>query len=39
MTVYFDDLTYTARQSKNYQSVPRKQTVTSVPYPEGGRRY
>ena len=37
--VYFDDLTYTARRPKDYQRIFHKQTVRSVPYPEGGREY
>jgi hypothetical protein len=37
--VYYDDLTYTARRSKDYKPVYHQQEATKVPYPEGGRKY
>ena len=39
VTVYFDDLTYTARRPANYRGVRHEQKVIAVPYPDGGRRY
>jgi hypothetical protein len=39
VTVYFDDLTYTARRPKDYKPVFHKQEVVKVPFPPGGRKY
>ena len=39
VTVYFDDLTYTARRPSNYKPVEHEQTITHVPYPPNGRKY
>jgi hypothetical protein len=39
VTVYLDDLTYTARRSQHYTPVYHEQQVTRVPYPPGGRKY
>ena len=39
VTVYLDDLTYTARRPKDYQPVRHEQKITTVSYPEGGRKY
>jgi hypothetical protein len=39
VTVYLDDLVYTARRAPGEQPVQHEQTVTTVPYPVGGRRY
>jgi hypothetical protein len=38
-TLYWDDLTYTARRSKDYVPVRHKQEITKVPYPKGGRKF
>ena len=39
VTVYLDDLNYTARRSANYQPIQHEQTVVHIPYPENGRKY
>ncbi|WP_428938593.1 hypothetical protein [Fontivita pretiosa] len=39
VTVYLDDLTYTARRAPDYKPVKHEQKVTIVEYPEGGRRF
>jgi hypothetical protein len=39
VTIYFDDLTYTARRGQDHQPVFHKQEVIKVPYPSGGRAY
>lgn len=39
VTVYFDDMTYTARRTKDYKPVFHEQKITEVPYPPGGRLY
>jgi hypothetical protein len=39
VTIYLDDLKYTARRPANYTPVRHEQKTTIVPYPEGGRRY
>ncbi len=39
VTLYFDDLSYTARRAAGYQPVRHEQQVTKVPYPRGGRKY
>jgi hypothetical protein len=37
--IYLDDLTYTARRSKDYDAARYEQKITKVPYPAGGRKY
>jgi hypothetical protein len=39
VTVYLDDLTYTARHPRDYRSKSYEQSVVHVPYPPNGRRY
>jgi hypothetical protein len=39
VTVYLDDLTYTARRPADYTPVRHEQKITVVSYPPGGRRY
>jgi hypothetical protein len=39
VTVYLDDLTYTARRAPGAAPARHEQKVTKVPYPEGGRKY
>lgn len=39
VTIYLDDLTYTARRAKDAAPERFEQKLTVVPYPEGGRRY
>jgi hypothetical protein len=39
VTVYFDDMNYTARRPKDYQPAQHEQKVVHVPYPENGRKY
>jgi hypothetical protein len=39
VTVYLDDLSFTARHPANYQPIQREQQVVHVPYPENGRKY
>ena len=39
VTVYLDDLTYTARRSPGQRPAKHEQKITTVEYPEGGRRY
>jgi hypothetical protein len=39
VTVYLDDLTYTARRPANYQPVRHEEKVVHAPYPENGRKY
>jgi hypothetical protein len=39
VTVYLDDLTYTARRPADYKPVKHEQKITEVQYPEGGRKY
>ncbi|WP_428938596.1 hypothetical protein [Fontivita pretiosa] len=38
-TLFFDDLTYTARRPAGYQPTFHKQQITRVQYPPGGRKY
>jgi hypothetical protein len=38
-TLFFDDLTYTARRPAGYQPTFHKQQITRVQYPSGGRKY
>ncbi len=38
-TLYFDDLTYTARRSASQSSLRHDQELTHVPYPPNGRKY
>jgi hypothetical protein len=38
VTVFLDDLTYTARRSKDHQPVRHKQEIIKVPHPSGGGR-
>jgi hypothetical protein len=37
--IYFYDLTYTARRSKDYKPTFHKQGITKLPYPDGGRHH
>lgn len=37
--IYFDDLTYTARRKAGHKPKRHKETVITVPYPAGGRKY
>jgi hypothetical protein len=39
VTVYLDDLTYTARRSSDAPPTKHEQKITVVPYPENGRKY
>jgi hypothetical protein len=39
VTVYLDDLTYTARRPADFKPTKHEQKVTTVEYPAGGRRY
>jgi hypothetical protein len=39
VTLYLDDLTYTARRAEHHRPVRREQKITTVAYPEGGRKY
>ena len=39
VTVYLDDLTYSARREADQRPARHQQTVTKVPYPQGGRKY
>ena len=39
LSIYFDDLTYTARRPAGYQPVRHKQNIVLVPFPKGGREY
>jgi len=39
VTLYLDDLTYTARRPEDYGPVHHEQQITVVPYPPGGRKY
>ena len=39
VTVYLDDLTYTARRLPGQKPVKHEQKITTVEYPQGGRRY
>jgi hypothetical protein len=39
VTVYFDDLSYTARRPKDYRPMQHEQAIVHVPYPENGRKY
>jgi hypothetical protein len=39
VTVYLDDLTYTARREAGAMPARHPQAVTKVPYPDGGRKY
>ncbi len=39
VTLYFDDMNYTARRPKGHEPVRREQKTVTVPYPEGGRKY
>lgn len=38
-TLYFDDLTYTARRPDDHRPARHEQKVVRVPYPAGGRKY
>jgi hypothetical protein len=39
VTVYLDDLSYTARRAKDFQPKSHEQRQVHVPYPENGRKY
>jgi len=39
VTIYFDDLTYSARRPAGAKPEPHPQKVVTVPYPAGGRKY
>jgi hypothetical protein len=39
VTVYLDDVTYTARRASGHEAVPHEQKTVTVPYPAGGRKY
>lgn len=39
VTVYLDDLSYTARRPKGYQPKSHEEKQVHVPYPENGRKY
>jgi hypothetical protein len=39
VTVFFADLTYSARRKEGMPPVRHEQAVTTMPYPEGGRKY
>jgi len=39
VTVYFDDMSYTARRVTSYTPKEYEQKVVHVPYPENGRKY
>lgn len=39
VTVYLDDLNYTARHPKDYRPLKYQQAVVHVPYPPNGRKY
>ena len=39
VTLYLDDLVYTARRSKDQPPIRHEQKITTVPYPPDGRRY
>jgi hypothetical protein len=39
VTVYLDDLTYTARRANDATPVHHEQETTIVPYPPGGRKF
>jgi hypothetical protein len=39
VTVYIDDLSYTARRPKDYRPARHDQKTVRVPYPENGRKY
>jgi hypothetical protein len=39
VTVYLDDLSYTARRPKDYQPKWHEERQVHVPYPENGRKY
>jgi hypothetical protein len=39
VTIYFDDLTYTARRAKDFKPVIHQQQITNVPYPKDGRAF
>jgi hypothetical protein len=39
MTVYLDDLSYTARRSPGHKPAFHRQEVVKVPYPPSGRKY
>jgi hypothetical protein len=39
VTLFFDDLVYTARRPGGKQPARHNQSVTKVPYPDGGRMY
>ena len=39
VTIYLDDLTYTARRPADFKPTKHEQKVTTVEYPPGGRRY
>ncbi len=39
VTIYFDDLEYTARRPADYRPVRRERKIIRVPYPPDGREY
>jgi hypothetical protein len=39
VTVYLDDLSYTARRPQGYQPVRHEQKIVTTPFPPRGRRY
>jgi hypothetical protein len=39
VTVYLDDVTYTARRPAGQKPAKHEQKITTVEYPDGGRRY
>ena len=39
VTIYFDDMEYTARRPANYKPVRHEQKIVNVPYPPDGRQY
>lgn len=39
VTVYLDDLTYTAHRPADHKPVKHEQKITTIEYPDGGRKY
>ncbi len=39
VTVYLDDLSYTARHPADFRPAQHKQTIVTVLYPENGRKF
>ncbi len=39
VTLYFDDISYTARRPRGHPPVRHEQKTVTVPYPKGGRKY